>query len=178
MNNIDLTDFDEDFKYANSPKKNVSGFVKGQVIKIEKKNFIDKKERTSKSLQDDRSYIGVEFTFLLEGIIEPIKTTLRTGTNLNPDKIHVKAKGRGAKTEKPEYNAFTEICLRLGLIDIQKLENRDVEMLANLTSKFKEISQEKPIYIKTQLTLPEELQIEIVNIRSIELIETFTFEKN
>lgn len=177
MDNIDLLDldFDDGFKYANTIKKDLEGFVKGQVIKIEKTTVVDSKERTTKTLQDDISYIAVKFHILLEGTQETINTHVRTGTNLNPEKVYIKNKGRGSTQEQPEYNAFTEISLRLGLIDIHKLENRDIEMLSNLSKSFKNITKDNPIYIKTKLTRPDDFKIEVVNIRTIEKIAQFSF---
>jgi hypothetical protein len=175
MDILDMN-FDDDLRFANSPKKDNQGFVKAKITKIEKTTCFDTKERTSKTLQDDKTYIAIQFNYLLEGITETINGSLRTGTNLNPEKVYIKAKGRGAKNEKPEYNAFTEMCLRLGLIDIKRLEERDYNLLPELFNKMKNVSDNNPIYIKTKLTHNENNMMEILDIRTVELIEKFDFD--
>jgi hypothetical protein len=177
MNDIDIgtIDFDEDLKFSNAPKKDLEGYVKAKIIKIEKTTCFDTKERTSKTLQDDKTYISIQFSYLLEGVVDVISGSLRTGTNLNPEKVHIKAKGRGVKNEKPEYNAFTEMCLRLNLIDIKRLEDRDSKILIELAKKMKSVTKENPLYIKTKLTRAENSLMEVVDIRTVELINKFDF---
>jgi hypothetical protein len=98
-----------------------------------------------------------------------------TGTNLRPEKVHVKAKGRGKKQEQPEYNAFTEICLRLGIIKEKELEEKNKNLLTDITNAIKNVSTENPIYIKAKLQMSEtgDTSFETINIKSIETIDQF-----
>ena len=97
-----------------------------------------------------------------------------TGTKINTEIKHVKAKGRGSK-EQEEYNALTEMCLKLGIFNKKdvKGENNQV-LLDNLKNAVKSISSDKPIYIKTKLETSEKsTEFENINIRTIQLIDKF-----
>jgi len=178
---VDLSDFDSDYTFANYPLKDAEGFVKAKLIEVKLDRTRNTKQRTSKSLQDDTTIIVTKFNFLLEGASKPIKSKRNTGTSLNPNKIYIKAKGRGSSKEQPEYNAFTEMCLRLGFITLEQLNSRPEDISNILKTAFKAVSEENPIYIKTQLVNDDETDsyFENVNIRTIErLKEPFDFKNN
>jgi len=175
---VDLSDFDNEYTIANFPLKDSNNFVKAQLVEVKLDKIRDTKKRTSTTLQDDKTYIVTRFNFLLEGASKPIKNSVITGTNLNPNKVHIKAKGRGAKKEQPEYNGFTEICLRLGFVTIEQLNKRPEDISEILKKCFKAVSSSKPIFIKTQLINvdTETTTLETVNIKTIEQIGSFEFK--
>jgi hypothetical protein len=177
---VDLSDFDSEYTFANYPLKDKDNFVKAKLIEVKPDKLKDIKQRTSKTLQDEKTVIVTRFSFLLEGANKPIKNSVITGTSLNPNKVYIKAKGRGANKEEPEYNAFTEICLRLGFINLEQLNSRPEDISIILKNAFKSVSEDKPVFVKTQLinTDLDATTLEVVNIKTIEKIKPFEFEKN
>jgi hypothetical protein len=176
---VDLADFDSEYTFANYPLKDKDSFVRAKLVEVKPDRIKDIKQRTSKTLQDDKTFIVTRFNFLLEGASKPIKNSVITGTSLNPNKVHVKAKGRGATKEQPEYNAFTEICLRLGFISLEQLNSRPEDISEILKKAFKSVSEENPIFIKAQLINidSETSTLETVNIKTVEQIKPFEFNK-
>jgi hypothetical protein len=175
---IDLLDFDNDYTFANYPLKDSSDFVRAKLVEVKPDKIKDTGKKTSKTLQDDKTYKVTRFNFLLEGASTPIKNSVITGKNLNPMKVF-KSKVKGNKKELPEYNAFTEICLRLGFITMEQLNSRPEDISMHLKKVFSSVSEEKPVFIKTQLVNIESdsTTLEAVNIKTIELIKTFDFVK-
>lgn len=176
---VDLSDFDTEYTFANYPIKDKDGFVRAKLIEVKLDRTRVTKQRTSKELQDDKTVIVTKFNFLLEGASKPIKSKRNTGTSLNPNKIYIKAKGRGANKEQPEYNAFTEMCLNLGFITLDQLNSRPEDISNILKSAFKAVSEENPVCIRTKLIHDDETDshFENVNIKTIEKIESFDFEQ-
>lgn len=174
---VDLADFDSEYTFANYPLKDKDLYVRAKLIEVKPDKIKDTKQRTSKTFQDEKTSIVTRFNFLLEGASKPIKTSVVTGTSLNPNKIYIKAKGRGSNKEQPEYNAFTEMCLRLGFISIEHLNSRPEDISNILKSAFKAVSEEKPIFVKVQLinTDSENSHLEVVNIKTLSQIKFFDF---
>ena len=176
---VDLADFDSEYTFANYPLKDKDGFVRAKLIEVRPDKIKDIKQRTSKTLQDEKTYIATRFVFLLEGASNPIKSSAITGTILNPNKVYIKAKGRGATKEQPEYNLFTEMCLRLGFISLEQLNSRPEDISEILKKAFKAVSEDKPVFIKTQLinTDLDTTTLETVNIKTIVKTSLFEFNK-
>lgn len=176
---VDLSDFDSEYTFANYPIKDKDGFVRAKLIEVKLDRTRNTKQRTSKTLQDDTTIIVTKFNFLLEGASKPIKSSRMTGTSLNPNKVYIKAKGRGANKEQPEYNAFTEMCLRLEFITLDQLNSRPEDISTILKTAFKAVSEENPVYVKTQLINDDDENnyFENVNIKTIERIKPFEFNK-
>lgn len=174
---VDLSDFESEFSFSNYPIKGDDGFVRAKLIEVKLARTRTTKQRNSKELQDDTTVIVTRFSFLLEGASKPINSSVITGTNLNPLKVHVKAKGRGAKKEQPEYNAFTEMCLRTGFITLEQLNSRPQDISTILKEAFKAVSQDNPVHLKTQLVIDDEEtnHFEKISIKTIAKIEYFEF---
>jgi len=171
MSDIDF-DFDECAGIANRPIKDLDGFVKGKLTSITIRTETFKTPRSKKNPEDDRVQKVFVFTFIMEGKTEPIKMTKMTGTKISTEIVHVNAKGRGSK-EKPEYNALTEICLKLGILTLKDVKEENTKILLDSLKKaVKTVSEDKPIYIKTKLENSDNA-LENILIRSIELIEKF-----
>ena len=168
-------DYDDNLGFANNPLKDNEGYVKGKLIEIKNHTLIDKKKRTSTEFADDITKKCLMFIFSMEGTTEPIRMSKLTGTNIRPEKIHVKAKGRGKDKEQPEYNALTEMCLRLGVFKHSELKTNNKELIEKIRLAMKNTSPEKPVYIKTKLQLidNEENQFESINMKTIQVIDKF-----
>ena len=166
-------DFDDCIGFANRPIKTPDGYIKGQLISMKPTQIIVKKERTKKSFEDDTTQKVLKFIFLVEGSVEPIKLSKITGTNLSTDKVHVKAKGRGENKEVPEYNALTEMCLKLGIFKEKELVDNNKELLDKIKKAMSSITEESPIYIKAKLEVSDNSDFENINMRTIELIEKY-----
>lgn len=176
MSDIDF-DFDECAGIANRPVKDLDGFVKGKLTSIDIQTRDFKKPRSKNDFEDDIVQKVFMFTFMMEGKTEPIKMTRMTGTKINTEVKHIKAKGRGSK-EQEEYNALTEMCLKLGIFNKKDVrdENNQV-LLDNLKNAVKTVSNDKPIYIKTKLETSEKsTEFENINIRTIKLIDDTPIE--
>ena len=167
-------DFDDCIGIANRPAKSVDGFVRGKLIGIDLQNIEIKKPRSKNNPEDDVIQTVLKFTFLIEGKREDINMSKITGTKISTDVVHTKAKGRGSK-EKDEYNALTEMCLKLGIFEKEEIvdEKQDL-LLKKLKDALNSINKENPIYIKTKLETSEKsTEFENINVRSIKLIEKF-----
>jgi hypothetical protein len=166
-------DFDDYLGFANTPLKDDKSYIKAKLTKIEKKLTINSKNRTSRDLADDITQKCFKFVFDVIGNKENITMSILTGTNIRPDKVHVKAKGRGKTKEQPEYNKLTELLLRLNVFTIEELNKRD-EIVLNKTSNLIKNIGEKPIYIKAKLEIQNnDTTFETINIKSIEIIPNF-----
>jgi len=169
----EVFDLDEFVSFANTPLKDELGYVKAKLIKIERKLLLSSKKRTSKDLSDDVTQKAFKFVFNVVGSRENIIMSLLTGTNIRPDKVYVKSKGRGKTKEQPEYNKLTELLLRLNVFNVEELEKRDEVVLNKTTNLIKNIG-ENPIYIKAKLEIQNnESTFETLNIKSIEIIPKF-----
>ena len=169
----EVYDLDEYVSFANTPLKDDKGYIKAKLVKIDRKLLISSKKRTSRDLADDVTQKAFKFIFEVVGTKENITMSILTGTNIRPDKVHVKAKGRGKTKEQPEYNKLTELLLRLKVFTVEELEKRD-EIILNKISNFIKNISEKPIYIKAKLeTQNNETTFETLNIKSIEVIPSF-----
>ena len=169
----EVYDLDEYVAFANTPSKDDKGYVKAKLIKIEKKTTISSKKRTSRDLADDITQKCFKFIFEVVGTKENITMSILTGTNIRPDKVYVKAKGRGKTKEQPEYNKLTELLLRLNVFTVDELEKRDEIVLSKTSNLIKTIN-EKPIYIQGKLEIQNnETTFETINIKSIEVIPAF-----
>jgi len=166
-------DFDDYLGFANTPLKDDKGYIKAKLTKIEKKLTISSKNRTSRDLADDITQKCFKFIFDVVGNKENITMSILTGTNIRPDKVHVKAKGRGKTKEQPEYNKLTELLLRLKVFNVEELEKRDEIVLKKTSDLIKNISQ-KPICVKAKLEIQNnDTTFETINIKSIEVIPSF-----
>jgi hypothetical protein len=167
-------DFDDCVGIANRPAKGIDGFVRGKLIGIDLRNIEIKKPRSKNDPEDDVVQTVLKFSFLIEGKREDISMSRITGTKISTDVAHTKAKGRGSK-EEHEYNALTEICLKLAIFKKDEITDDKQELLLKkLKEAVESVSVEKPIYIKTKLETSEKsAEFENINIRSIELIEKF-----
>jgi len=169
----EVYDLDEYVSFANTPLKDDKGYIKAKLVKIEKRQMISSKKRTSRDLADDITQKCFKFIFDVVGNKEIITMSILTGTNIRPDKVHVKAKGRGKSKEQPEYNKLTELLLRLNVFSIDELEKRDEVVLSKTSNLIKTIN-EKPIYLKGKLEIQNnETTFETLNIKSIEVIPAF-----
>lgn len=173
MSEMDF-DFDECVGIANRPVKDLQGYVKGKLIGIDLRNIEVKKPRSKNDFEDDIVQKVFKFSFMMEGKREPIFMSKITGTKINTDVVHVKAKGRGTK-EESEYNALTELCLKLGIFKKEDITNdRQELLLKNLKEAVQSISKDNPVYIKTKLETSEKSsEFENINSRTIELIDKF-----
>ena len=173
MNDSDF-DFDDCVGIANRPAKGADGFVRGKLIGVDLRNIEIKNPRSRNEPEDDVIQTVFKFSFLIEGKREAITMSKITGTKISTDVVHVKAKGRGSK-ETPEYNALTEMCLKLGIFKKEEMSDDKQELLLKkLKEAVKSVSKEKPIYIQTKLETSEKsAEFENINIRTIELIEKF-----
>ena len=120
----EVYDLDEYVSFANTPLKDDKGCIKAKLVKIDKKLILSSKKRTNRDLADDITQKAFKFVFEVVGTKENITMSLLTGTNIRPDKVHVKAKGRGKTKEQPEYNKLTELLLRLNVFTIEELDKR------------------------------------------------------
>jgi len=169
----EIYDLDEYVSFANTPLKDDKGYIKAKLVKIDRKLLISSKKRTSRDLADDITQKAFKFIFDVVGTKENITMSILTGTNIRPDKVHIKAKGRGKTKEQPEYNKLTELLIRLNVFTIEELDKRD-ELVLNKTSNFIKNISEKPIYIKAKLEIQNnETSFENLNIKSIEIIPSF-----
>ena len=169
----EVYDFDEDVSFANTPLKDDKGYIKAKLVKIDKRYINTTKTRTIRDLADDVTQKAFRFIFEVVGNKENITMSILTGTNIRPDKVHVKAKGRGKTKEQPEYNKLTELLLRLKVFTVEELEKRD-EIVLNKTSNLIKTISEKPICIKAKLEIQNnETTFENLNIKSIEVISNF-----
>tara|TARA_B110000211_G_scaffold207514_1_gene243351 strand:- start:61 stop:582 length:522 start_codon:yes stop_codon:yes gene_type:complete len=167
-------DFDDCVGIANRPAKDLNGFVRGKLTNIDLRNIEIKKPRSKNDPEDDVIQTVLKFTFSIEGKREDITMSKITGTKISTDVVHTKGKGRGSK-EEHEYNALTEICLKLGIFKKDEItdEKQDL-LLKKLKDAVQSITDEKPIYIKTKLETSEKsTEFENINVRTIELIENF-----
>ena len=177
MTDIDLDieelDFDES-NVANRPNKDFDGYVKGKLVsfKMEERTFA--KPRFKNDFADDVVQKVFMFNFVIEGKSEPIKMSRMTGTKINTEAKHIKAKGRGKK-EQEEYNALTEMCIKLGIFKIEDVRDDNTKtLIENLKNAYKPISEENPIYIKTKLERCEKsYDLENIDVRTIKLIDKF-----
>jgi hypothetical protein len=167
-------DFDDCIGIANRPAKGVDGFVRGKLVGIDLRNIEVKKPRSKNNPEDDLIQKVLKFTFLMEGKREDITMSKITGTKISTEVVHTKGKGRGSK-EEDEYNALTEMCLKLGIFKKEEIADDKQEiLLKKLKEAVNTISNEKPIYIKTKLETSEKsTEFENINVRSIKLIEKF-----
>jgi hypothetical protein len=166
-------DFDDCIGFANRPIKSTDGYIKGKLISMKPTQIIVKQKRTKKSFEDDTTQKVLKFIFLVDGSVEPIKMSKITGTNLSTDKVHVKAKGRGVNKESPEYNALTEMCLKLGIFKESELSDNNNELLDKVKEAMTTITESNPIYIKAKLEIGDNSDFENINMRTIELIEKY-----
>ena len=167
-------DFDDCVGIANRPAKSLNGYVRGKLTSIDLRNIEVKKPRSKNDPEDDVVQTVFKFTFLMEGKREDITMTRITGTKISTEVAHTKGKGRG-KDEVHEYNALTEMCLKLGIFKKDEISDDNQELLLKkLKEAVKSISEEKPIYIKTKLEASEKsAEFENISVRTIELIEKF-----
>jgi hypothetical protein len=167
-------EFDDFISFANVPKKDDKGYVRGKLIKIEKTELLNKKKNIKED-DEDLTNKCFKFCFLMEGTSETIKMNRLTGTNLRPEKVYTKTKG--VKQQNPEYNAFTEMCLKLEIINEKDLISKNKSILADISKIIKSTTTEKPIYIKAKLqqstNSSKETSFETINIKSIKVIEDF-----
>jgi hypothetical protein len=169
----EVYDLDEYVSFANTPVKDEERYIKAKLISIDKKQFIDRKKRTSKDLADDITKIAFKFLFHVVGTNGFISMSILTGTNISPDKTYIKAKGRGKEKEIPEYNKLTELLLRLKIFNIDELNKRDETVLKKTSNIIKTIN-ENPIFIKAKLEMQDnESNYSTLNIKSIEVIPSF-----
>jgi hypothetical protein len=167
-------DFDDCVGIANRPSKDIKGFVRGKLTGIDLRNIEVKKPRSKNDFEDDVIQKVFKFSFKMEGKREFILMSKITGTKINTDIVHVKGKGRGSK-EESEYNALTELCLKLGIFKKEDITDDKQELLLkNLKEAVQTINEDKPVYIKTKLETSEKSnEFENINSRTIELIEKF-----
>jgi hypothetical protein len=167
-------DFDECIGIANRPAKNLEGFVRGKLIGIDLRTIEVKKPRSKNNPEDDLIQKVLKFTFLIEGKREDITMSKITGTKISTEVVHTKGKGRGSKEEE-EYNALTEICLKLGIFKKEEIvDDKQDMLLKKLKDALSTISSEKPVYIKTKLETSEKsADFENINVRTIKIIDKF-----
>ncbi len=169
----EIYDLDEYVSFANTPLKDDKGYIKAKLVKIDRKLLISSKKRTSRDLADDVTQKAFKFIFDVVGTKENITMSILTGTNIRPDKVHVKAKGRGKTKEQPEYNKLTELLLRLNVFTIDELKRRD-ELVLNKTADFIKNIEKNNIYIKSRLEMQNnDTSFTSLYIKSIELIPKF-----
>jgi hypothetical protein len=170
INDFIDVDYDDYLGFANSPLKDDKGYIKAKLVKIDKTLTISSNNRTTKDLADDITQKCFKFVFDVVGTKENITMSILTGTNIRPDKVYIKAKGRGKNKEQPEYNKLTELLLRLNVFTIEELEKRDETVLSKTTNLIKTI-KENPICIKAKLDIQNnDTTFETLNIKSIEII--------
>lgn len=168
--NVDIDELDFNESNANNrPNKDFDGYVNGKLVsfKMEERTFA--KPRFKNDFADDVQKVCM-FNFVIEGKSEPIKMSRMTGTKINTEAKHIKAKGRGKK-EQEEYNALTEMCIKLGIFNIQDVKDDNTKtLLDNLKNAYKTISEESPIYIKTKLErCKKSYNLENIDISTIKL---------
>ncbi len=173
INDFIDVDYDDYLSFANSPLKDDKGYIKAKLIKIDKTQTISRQNRTTRDLADDITQKCFKFIFDVVGTKENITMSILTGTNIRPDKVYIKAKGRGKTKEQPEYNKLTELLLRLNIFTVDELEKRDESVLSKTANLIKAI-KDNPIYIKAKLEIQNnETTFETLNIKSIEVIPSF-----
>jgi hypothetical protein len=132
---------------ANRPKLNDDGRVTGVIVRAEEGTGV----RTTRKSKDDvaqESYERYELECEVDGTTGPINMKLYVGTVLNPTPLD--SKGRGAKEVKI-YNQLTTLCLALGLINEDELENLTDEIIDRVESDF--ISLEGEVFsAKTEMS--------------------------
>lgn len=170
---IDLEDFEDEIGIANKPVKDTEGYVNAKLVKMRPDTIKHKKKRSSREYGDDLTQKCIKFSFLVDGLVEPIHMSKITGTNISVEPTHTVAKGRGKKKEKPEYNAFTEMCLKLGVLLEEDLKKEHKNLLDKLKKAMITISEEKPIHVKTKLMSVEKVEgdLETIDVRSLKLVK-------
>lgn len=172
--NIDLEDFEDEIGIANKPVKNTEGYVKARLVKMRPDTIKHKKKRSSREYGDDLTQKCIKFSFLVDGLVEPIHMSKITGTNISVEPTHTVAKGRGKKKEKPEYNAFTEMCLKLGILTEEDLTKEHKALLDKIKKAMLTISEENPIEVKTKLMSVDKVDgdLETIDVRSLKLAKS------
>ena len=173
----EVYDIDEFVGFANTPLKDDKGYIKAKLVKIDKKLILSSKKRTSRDLADDITQKAFKFIFEVVGTKENITMSILTGTNIRPDKVHVKAKGRGKTKEQPEYNKLTELLLRLKIATIEEISSFDNKKTDEILKRMREANTNH-IFIKSKLQIQEDGEFETLNPRTIEKIKSFEFKNS
>lgn len=142
--NVNLKDITKDLSLSKSKAvtKDGNGYFRGKLDKIElvEVEYNEQVDINSERTVDEGIKIQLRFNFLLFTENEEIKIpkVILVGTNLNKEPQVVKYKSRGNKKMKNVFNQFTEICIRLGFITPNELQEYD----ENLNTKIEKLLQE------------------------------------
>ena len=115
---------------ANNLAKTEGDVYKGTIISL---GFGEGK-RTEKHGRDIEEIIYPRFEMVceFEGTVKPIRINTYTGVSINAEPLEVRYEGRGAKNEVKIYNRFTNLLLRLGLVQEEELESVDAKTVERI----------------------------------------------